>query len=80
MRKYSIVISLLVFVNVCFSQNPEIKTELPTIIPPSPTVSALMKFEEVPVSNYTGVPDISIPIYSTKLVESKLNFNKTKSD
>jgi YD repeat-containing protein len=75
MRKYSIVISFLVFVNVCFSQNPEIKTELPTIIPPSPTVSALMKFEEVPVSNYTGVPDISIPIYSTKLVESKLNFN-----
>lgn len=46
------------------AQNPEIKTDLPTVIPPSPTVAALMKFEEVPVSNYTGVPDISIPLYS----------------
>jgi YD repeat-containing protein len=65
MRKYSLVITLLVFVNVCFSQNPEINTELPSLVPPSPTVSALMKFEEVPVSNYTGVPDVSIPLYST---------------
>ena len=39
--------------------------ELPEIIPPSPTVANLMKFEEVPVNNYTGIPDISIPIYST---------------
>jgi hypothetical protein len=75
MRKYSLVISLLVFVNVCFSQNPEIKTELPTIIPPSPTVYALMKFEEVPVSNYTGVPDISIPIFSTPTLSKDINLN-----
>lgn len=46
-------------------QSPEIKTDMPTILPPSPTVAALMRFEEVPVSNYTGVPDISIPIFST---------------
>jgi YD repeat-containing protein len=38
---------------------------MPKIAPPSPTVAAMMKFEEVPVNNYTGVPDISIPLYST---------------
>lgn len=38
------------------------KNYIPEITPPSPTVNALMKFEEVPVSNYTGIPDISIPI------------------
>ncbi|WP_264509586.1 hypothetical protein [Flavobacterium sp. N1719] len=54
------------------AQNPEIKTELPNIVPPSPTVAALMKFEEVPVSNYTGVPDISFPIYSTTAKDNKL--------
>ncbi|MDI1256715.1 MAG: RHS repeat protein [Flavobacterium sp.] len=44
---------------------PDGKTnELPTVIPPSPTVAGLMKFEEIPVSNYTGVPDINIPIFS----------------
>ena len=41
--------------------------ELPQIIPPSPTVANLMRFEEVPVSYYTGQPNISIPIYSKAL-------------
>lgn len=35
---------------------------LPEVIPPSPTIAALLKFEEIPVSNYTGVPDIGIPL------------------
>jgi hypothetical protein len=38
--------------------------ELPTIIPPSPEAASLGKFTEVPVSHYTGVPNISIPIYT----------------
>ncbi len=40
--------------------------EIPTVLPPSPTVGSLMKFEEVPVNNYTGIPDISVPIFETK--------------
>lgn len=41
------------------------------IFPPAPTANSLMKFEEVPVSLYTGIPDISIPIYtlSTNKIE-----------
>ncbi len=64
MRNYSIL-CVLFCVQFLLAQNPEIKTDLPTIIPPSPSVSALMKFEEVPVSNYTGVPNISIPLFTT---------------
>jgi hypothetical protein len=60
MKKYLLLVAVTIN-TALFAQNPEIKTDLPTIIPPSPTVAALMKFEEVPVSNYTGVPDISIP-------------------
>lgn len=45
---------------------PEGAAELPIITPPSPTVASLMKFEEVPVNNYTGIPNISIPLYSTE--------------
>jgi len=41
--------------------------KLPEIIPPSPTVGSLMKFEEVPIDYYTGQPNISIPIFSKKL-------------
>ncbi|NER16779.1 RHS repeat protein [Spongiivirga citrea] len=43
------------------------QTDLPNVIPPSPTVSSLMRFEEVPVDYYTGVPDISIPLMSKQL-------------
>ncbi|MBS9463783.1 hypothetical protein KIM67_15290 [Flagellimonas sp. 389] len=38
--------------------------DLPKITPPSPEATALAKFTEVPVSHYTGVPSISIPIHT----------------
>lgn len=37
-----------------------------SVIPPSPEVSALGKYGEYPVSLYTGVPGINIPIYNLK--------------
>lgn len=48
--------------------------ELPMTIPPSPTVANLMRFEEVPVNHYTGVPDISIPLFAQKL-SNHINLN-----
>lgn len=48
-------------------------TELPNIIPPSPTVANLMKFEEIPIDYYSGQPDISIPLYSKRL-DANLEF------
>lgn len=70
---------ILYFLNlICFlsyAQNPEIKTELPNVIPPSPTVAALMKFEEIPVSNYTGIPDVTIPLYNSPTLSKDINFN-----
>ncbi|MBB4808299.1 hypothetical protein HNP38_003641 [Chryseobacterium defluvii] len=64
MKKTYLIIAFSIF-NAVFSQgNPESLRNLPEIIPPSPTVNSLMKFEEIPVSNYTGVPSVSIPIAS----------------
>lgn len=68
MKKYSLLITALLFSLLGFGQEsnePQINTTLPTIIPPSPSVAALMKFEEIPVSNYTGIPDISIPLFNS---------------
>ena len=49
--------------------------ELPEVIPPSPTVASLMRYEDIPVSNYTGVPNISIPLSSSQTRSKDINFN-----
>lgn len=54
-----IVLSISLYSTILNAQN---ETNLPTIIPPSPSVSSLMRFEEVPVDHYTGQPSISIPL------------------
>ncbi|MCW3160454.1 hypothetical protein [Chryseobacterium oryctis] len=69
MKNYISVIILLV--SICnakaqLSQN-ESKSYVGNInemFAAAPTANNLMKFEEVPVSYYTGVPDINIPIFN----------------
>ena len=39
---------------------------LPKVIPPSPEVSALFRFQDYPMDYSTGLPQISIPIYEVK--------------
>jgi YD repeat-containing protein len=39
----------------------------PKVIPPSPNASAFAKYGNIPVSTYTGLPNISIPIYEIKV-------------
>lgn len=42
------------------------------MFPAAPTSNNLMKFEEVPVSYYTGIPDVSIPLVSIPTSNSKV--------
>ena len=39
---------------------------MPDVIPPSPEAKGLGIYGDIPVSTYTGVPNISIPIYTVK--------------
>lgn len=63
-----LAVALFGATGLCFAQ------ELPEVIPPTPTVANLMQFEEVPVSHYTGQPNIAIPLYS-KAINSDLGIN-----
>lgn len=47
-----------------WGQSPNLEDQLGKITIPSATVSSLLKFTDVPVSYYTGTPDISVPIYT----------------
>lgn len=69
-------IRLLILILICgIGYSQEVPTELPNIIGPSPSVASLMKFEEVPVNNYTGIPDISIPLYSVESLSKDVSLN-----
>lgn len=63
--KYILLIFL--FPIFCLGQVND-SNKLPELMPTSPKSFEFLKFTETPVSKYTGVPDISIPIYN---IESK---------
>ncbi len=44
----------------------------PKVIPPSPTASALGRYGEIPVSLFTGMPSIGIPLYELPSKELSL--------
>lgn len=82
MRNYISIFLLLFFVDNIHAQvnnNTQNTTAtdnfIPNIIPPTPTVASLMKFEEIPVSKYSGIPDVSIPLYSINNVGLNINIS-----
>lgn len=74
MRNRLILITLFFGVLLHGQGQPEINTTFPDLILPSPSVAALMKFEEIPVNNYSGLPDIKVPVFSENL-HDKLELN-----
>lgn len=62
-KKCRIVIGF-VMIFISFQINAQTAAYAPSVIPPSPNASSLMKFADVPISSYTGAADVSIPIYT----------------
>jgi len=73
--KLSFLLSVYGALFIVKGQGKNYIEELNRVLPQSPGVSSLMKFEEVPVSLYTGIPDVSVPIENFTTNSSKLNFN-----
>ncbi|MBM7419398.1 MULTISPECIES: hypothetical protein [Chryseobacterium] len=74
MKKILLGASILL-ANLQYAQNvTQLNNYIPDILPSSPTTSSLMKFEEIPVDNYTGVADISIPVININ-IKNNLNLN-----
>lgn len=54
----------LLLTSICLSKNILAQQKLPDIVKPSPQSTNFQKFGEFPVSYNTGIPDISIPLYT----------------
>ncbi|HEX7846589.1 MAG TPA: hypothetical protein VF476_12380 [Chitinophagaceae bacterium] len=57
------IVSLMGVCNLCIAQFNPLQ---PPVMPQSPSTAALGKFGEYPVSYFTGLPNISIPLYTIK--------------
>lgn len=56
---------LLIALIISFSLQGQ-QTQLPDLMPNSPNVQEMQKYGDIPVGHYTGVPNISIPLYTIK--------------
>lgn len=67
LKKAFLLSNFIVLSFYSFSQVPTSLTNLPKVVPQSPNTAAFKKFGDIPVSYYTGVPDISIPLYTVSV-------------
>ena len=59
--KYCIILNSLLLTSLSvLSQSPQ----LIKVVKPSPNAQSLQKYGDIPVSTYTGIPQIEIPIYT----------------
>ncbi len=62
-----ITASLALLIILCYKgQTQNGNYQLRNVITPSPTTASLGKYGEVPVGLFTGIPNVSIPIYEIK--------------
>lgn len=70
-KKNSIYIVVFIFILILLDYNISQAQAFNNILKPSPEVAAFKKYGDVPVSTYTGVPDIQIPIWN--ITEGDIN-------
>ncbi|HRN55615.1 MAG TPA: hypothetical protein PLL71_04155 [Agriterribacter sp.] len=66
------IILVLVFSSIFFNSNAQ---QSATVIPPSPDAAALAIYGNIPVSTYTGVPNINIPIHTISYRDVQIPVN-----
>lgn len=69
MKRYIIYYNLITFLILLYTvqfKGQQFSRDPKNIFPYAPETSSLLKYQEIPVSNYTGIPNISIPIYTLK--------------
>jgi YD repeat-containing protein len=66
--RYSLLFSILIFGKVN-GQNNEIANLMPRLLPSTPEAASFSKYGTYAVNLFTGIPDITIPLYEIKVGE-----------
>ncbi|NDV97466.1 hypothetical protein D0T84_21595 [Dysgonomonas sp. 521] len=77
MNKYILQFLLLLLCNSVglIKAQDEYRAPLPSVVPMSPNAVAMAQYVDFPVSHYTGVPNINIPLYEADIYGYKLPIN-----
>jgi hypothetical protein len=70
MRKIYIICYTLLFSSIALGQEG-----MPTIVPPSPEAASVFKFTEVPVSLYSGLANMNVPLFEIESDGVKIPIN-----
>jgi len=74
---------LPLFTTTMRGQSNGISLDVPRIVPVSPAVTEMGKYQFYPVSHCTGIPDITIPLYEIVAgdhsCQSFLSFGRTQA-
>jgi YD repeat-containing protein len=68
------IIIIILFIKGTFGQKADESPYLPNIIPPSPNAASLGKYGDIPISAYTGIPSVNIPVYNAKNINVSLSY------
>lgn len=63
---YSLIFGLIIICNIHPGYGQDTSNTIGRVSIASPTAASLGKYGDIPVSNFTGIPNISIPIYTVK--------------
>lgn len=61
LKKYTLILALLLFITEVSGQQ---NYDLPKVISPSPQSQAMTRYGDYPMADYTGLTNITIPIYN----------------
>lgn len=70
-RRKMFFVTLFCFIAI-YSNSQTNNVEPPDLMPKSPEIKAFDRYGEYPVSEYTGIPSINIPLYTIKLKDIEI--------
>lgn len=66
MRHKLFLLLAVIAMHALYAHAQSTPPQLVSVVRPSPNVQAMQKYGDIPISAYTGIPNISVPIYTIK--------------